>query len=108
MPSGCASATAWPRSVGGWTPAGILHLPNLSHIVPVMVGDAVRCKQTSNLLMERFAIYVQPINYPTVARGTERLRLTPSPLHSDTDIDRLIAALTKIWTKPGLERRAAA
>ncbi|MDA0703703.1 MAG: 5-aminolevulinate synthase [Proteobacteria bacterium] len=88
--------------------AGIPHLPNPSHIVPVMVGGAVRCKRISDLLMERFAIYVQPINYPTVARGTERLRLTPSPLHSDTDIDHLIAALTEIWTELGLERRAAA
>lgn len=88
--------------------AGIPHLPNPSHIVPVMVGDAVRCKRISDMLMERFAIYVQPINYPTVARGTERLRLTPSPLHSDADIDHLIAALTEIWTELGLERRAAA
>ncbi|MBT6117031.1 MAG: 5-aminolevulinate synthase, partial [Rhodospirillaceae bacterium] len=88
--------------------AGVPHMPNPSHIVPVMVGDAVRCKRISDLLMERYAIYVQPINYPTVARGTERLRLTPSPLHSDEDIDRLITALTEIWTELGLELRAAA
>lgn len=85
---------------------GIPHLPNPSHIVPVIVGDPVLCKQISDELLARFDIYVQPINYPTVPRGTERLRITPSPLHSDADIDHLVDALTAIWAKAGLKRAA--
>ena len=77
---------------------GIPHLDNSSHIVPVMVGDPVSCKALSDDLLEIYDIYVQPINYPTVPRGTERLRLTPSPLHSDDDIDALISALTAVWS----------
>ena len=86
--------------------AGIPHLPNPSHIVPVMVGDAQACKAISDELLARFDIYVQPINYPTVPRGTERLRITPSPFHSDADIDRLVAALGTIWARDGLQRAA--
>jgi 5-aminolevulinate synthase len=86
--------------------AGIPHLPNPSHIVPVMVGDAQACKAISDELLARFDIYVQPINYPTVPRGTERLRITPSPLHSDADIDALVAALGAIWARDGLKRAA--
>jgi len=85
---------------------GVPHLANESHIVPVMVGDPVLCKQISDRLMAQYGVYVQPINYPTVARGTERLRLTPSPLHSDFDIDHLIEALGAIWSEIGLARAA--
>jgi 5-aminolevulinate synthase len=73
-----------------------------------MVGNPVKCKLISDRLMDEFGIYVQPINYPTVPRGTERLRLTPSPLHSDADIDRLIGALDQIFASCGLRRHQAA
>ena len=86
--------------------AGIPHLANPSHIVPVMVGEAKACKAISDELLDRFDIYVQPINYPTVPRGTERLRITPSPFHSDADIDALVAALSAIWARDGLKRAA--
>lgn len=86
--------------------AGLPHLPNPSHIVPVMVGDAVLCKRISDELLERFSLYVQPINYPTVPRGTERLRITPTPLHSDEDIAALVRALSEIWAAVGLKRAA--
>ncbi|MDW8445231.1 MAG: 5-aminolevulinate synthase [Acetobacteraceae bacterium] len=85
---------------------GVPHLANPSHIVPVMVGDPVQCKRISDILLERYAIYVQPINYPTVPRGTERLRITPSPLHTEEDIDHLIGALSAIWSDLALKRAA--
>jgi len=85
---------------------GVPHLNNPSHIVPVMVGDPVVCKQISDRLMEEYCIYVQPINYPTVPRGTERLRITPTPLHSDADIDHLISSLAAIWSELSLKRAA--
>ncbi len=83
---------------------GIPHLPNPSHIIPVMVGDAKKCKMISDWLMDNHGIYVQPINYPTVPVGTERLRLTPSPVHDDGDITRLIDALSEIWSQCELAR----
>jgi 5-aminolevulinate synthase len=86
--------------------AGVQHLDNPSHIVPVMVRDPVLCKQISDMLLDRYGIYVQPINYPTVARGAERLRITPSPHHSDDDIEALVTALSEIWAEVGLAQAA--
>ncbi|MEX1250155.1 MAG: 5-aminolevulinate synthase [Hyphomonas sp.] len=86
---------------------GIPAMENPSHIVPVMVGDPVKCKMISDWLMERNGIYVQPINYPTVPRGTERLRITPSPVHTDQDIDDLVEALSELWSHCALARAVA-
>ena len=77
--------------------AGLPVLDNPSHIVPVMVRDAGKCKAASELLMERHEIYIQPINYPTVAKGTERLRITPSPRHSEAQVATLVEALVDVW-----------
>ncbi len=86
---------------------GIPTLDNPSHIVPVMIGNPVHCKMVSDWLMEHHGIYVQPINYPTVPKGTERLRLTPSPVHSDADIDKLVNALSEVWSMCALARAVA-
>jgi 5-aminolevulinate synthase len=86
---------------------GIPHLRNQSHIVPVMVKDPVKCKMISDILLDDWGIYMQPINYPTVPKGTERLRFTPSPLHTDADLDRLVEALGALWRQCALSRAVA-
>ena len=127
-PAVCAAATAAIRhlKVSDWererhqdragrtkavlAAAGLPILQNDTHIVPVFVGDPELCKQASDLLLERHAIYVQPINYPTVAKGSERLRITPSPHHDDALIDELAEAMVDVWEELGLplNRRALA
>ena len=86
---------------------GIPTLDNPSHIVPIMVKDPVKCKMISDWLMKNHGIYVQPINYPTVAKGEERLRITPSPVHTDGEIHRLVHALSEIWSQCALARQVA-
>ena len=82
--------------------AGLPILDNPSHIVPVMVGDADRCKAASDLLLNRHSIYIQPINYPTVPIGTERLRITPTPRHNEVHVSSLVEALVDVWKALGL------
>lgn len=86
---------------------GIPQIDNPSHIVPVMVGNAAKCKWISDVLMADFGVYVQPINYPTVPVGTERLRITPTPLHSDDDIQHLAEAVSSLWSQCALSRAVA-
>lgn len=86
---------------------GIPHMRNPSHIIPVMIKDPVKCKMLSDILMREWGIYVQPINYPTVPKGTERLRFTPGPLHSDADIDHLVEALTVLWKQCAIAHAVA-
>ena len=93
------------RELGG---IGIPCLQNDSHIIPVMVRDPVKCKRISDWLLDNHGIYIQPINYPTVPRGTERLRITPSPVHSDADIAKLVSALSEMWSLCALSRAAIA
>lgn len=83
---------------------GIPHIDNPSHIIPVMVGDPVKCKFITDTLMRDFGVYIQPINYPTVPKGTERLRITPSPVHTDADIAHLLGALEELWCQCEIAR----
>ncbi len=87
--------------------AGIPHMHNPSHIVPVMIKDPVKTRMLADYLMNEWGIYVQPINYPTVPKGTERLRFTPSPLHTDEDIDRLVSALSHLWKQCAIAHAVA-
>jgi len=117
--SGFIFTTALPPSVAAGAVASIRHLKVSgveraahrervaevrAHIIPVMVGDPVKCKFISDVLMRDHGIYIQPINYPTVPKGTERLRVTPSPVHTEADVDRLVSALEQLWTQCELAR----
>ena len=95
------------RLRAGLDRAGIPHMTNDSHIVPVLIKDPVKTRMLANYLMDEWDIYVQPINYPTVPKGTERLRFTPSPLHSDEDIDRLLMALSTLWKQCAISHAVA-
>ena len=83
---------------------GLPMIDHGSHIVPVHIGDPIKCKKLSDLLLYESSIYVQPINFPTVPRGTERLRFTPSPVHSQDDIEKLVAAMDQLWSSCALSR----
>jgi 5-aminolevulinate synthase len=83
-------------------------MPSTTHIVPLMVGDPVRAKKVSDILLAEYGVYVQPINYPTVPRGTERLRFTPGPAHTEAMMTELTDALVEIWQRLELEKRKAA
>ena len=92
------------RVRAGLEAVGIPTLPTDSHLIPVILGDPIRCRQAARLLLDEHAIYVQPIDYPTVPRGTERFRITTSPLHTDADEQALVAALADVWERLELPR----
>jgi 5-aminolevulinate synthase len=83
-------------------------MPTETHIVPVFVGNPEQCKAACDILLREYGIYIQPINYPTVPKGTERLRITPSPYHDDALIDALGEALVEVWERLGLPRKPRA
>ncbi len=87
--------------------AGIPHLMNESHIIPVMIKDPVKTRMLADHLMNEWGIYVQPINYPTAPKGTERLRFTPSPLHTDKDLTHLVDALSSLWKQCAISHAVA-
>ena len=95
------------KTRAGLDRAGIPHLANESHIIPVVVGHAAKCKWISDYLLDHHGLYIQPINFPTVPRGTERLRITPTPFHSDQDIEGLVKALDGLWKQCALSRAVA-
>jgi 5-aminolevulinate synthase len=101
-----AQQTAAAYLKASFAQAGLPVMPSTTHIVPLMVGDPVKAKQLSDILLAEYGVYVQPINYPTVPRGTERLRFTPGPAHSQAMMDELTKALVEIWSRIELRRAA--